>query len=249
MRRDLIFAGALLLAGGIAVLVAAFIPALYPVWTARGINAIPLIAQHRGTWQLANWLFVAGAVLTLAGLGALAPLLNRPTHSALPSTALTLMTLASTLWIANLTFRLTITVRTADLTSAGSATPDWYEHRRTVVRRRPHRRPGDDRLRPRHDRRRSTAGLDRLDRHRTRRRHARPVPHHPRRTPIPALPGTNHIRRHRPHPGRLDQHNLRIARPSGWPRRTHVRRQERAIRSGHPATMLGYAHEGRDDLP
>jgi len=128
MRRDLIFAGALLLAGGIAVLVAAFIPALYPVWTARGINAIPLIAQHRGTWQLANWLFVAGAVLTLAGLGALAPLLNRPTHSALPSTALTLMTLASTLWIANLAFRLTITVRTADLTSAGSATPDWYEH-------------------------------------------------------------------------------------------------------------------------
>src|SRR6266480_3845166 len=122
MRRDLIFAGALLLAGGIAVLVAAFIPSLYPVWTARGINAIPLIAQHRGTWQLANWLFVAGAVLTLAGLGALAPLLNRPTHSALPSTALTLMTLASTLWIANLTFRLTITVRTADLTSAGLAT-------------------------------------------------------------------------------------------------------------------------------
>jgi hypothetical protein len=123
MRRDLILVGGLLTTAGIAVLVAAFIPSLYPVWTARGVNAVTLIGQHRGTWQVANWLFAAGAALTLAGLGVLTRLLNHPLGGA----ALTLMTLASTLWIANLAFRLTVTVRTADLVSGGGSVPEWYE--------------------------------------------------------------------------------------------------------------------------
>jgi len=129
VRRDLALTGALLTAGGGAVLVAAFLPALYPVWTARGAKAVTILGQHRGTWQLANWLFAVGAGLTLAGLGALTGLLDRqPVHSAVPSAALTLMTLASTLWMATLAFRLTVTVRTADTVSGGGPIPDWYEH-------------------------------------------------------------------------------------------------------------------------
>jgi hypothetical protein len=134
MRRDQILIGALLTAGGTAVLIAAFLPSLYAVWTARGVSALTTIGQHRGTWQLANWLFALGAGLTLAGLAALTGLLNhepattsgRP--ATLPSAAFALIGVASTLWLANLAFRLAVTVRVADTVTGGGATPDWYEH-------------------------------------------------------------------------------------------------------------------------
>jgi hypothetical protein len=124
MRRDLALIGALLTSGGVAVLVAAFLPALYPVWTGRG-DPMTVIGQHRGTWQLANWLFAAGAGATLAGLGALTGVVDRrPADGAVPAAALVLMALASTLWLANLAFRLTVTVRVVD----SAAVPDWYPH-------------------------------------------------------------------------------------------------------------------------
>jgi hypothetical protein len=130
MRHHLSFLGALLTAGGTAVLVAAFLPSLYPVWLARGVNALTLISPHRGSWQLANWLFGIGAGLTLAGLAALTALLNRqpqPGAGLLPTASLALMTVATTLWIASLGFRLTVTVRTVDAVSTGGQVPDWYE--------------------------------------------------------------------------------------------------------------------------
>jgi hypothetical protein len=127
MRRDLVLVGALLTAGGIAVLVGASLPSLFPVWTARGVDALPIIGQHRGSWQVANWLFATGAGLTLAGLGALTVLFSRPAGSTLPTAALTLMAVATTLWIANLAFRLTATVRAAGSVSDGAPVPDWYE--------------------------------------------------------------------------------------------------------------------------
>ena len=71
MRNDLVLTGVLLTAGGVAVLVAASLPSLYPVWTARGIHAVTAISRNRGSWQLANLLFAAGAILALAGLGTL----------------------------------------------------------------------------------------------------------------------------------------------------------------------------------
>ena|SRR5436190_21673783 len=112
--------GAVLTAGGVAVLIAAFIPSLYPVWTARGVDAVALIARHRGSWQVANVLFAVGAGLTLAGLAALTSLLDR---QPLPTVGLTLMALASALWLANLAFRLTVTLRV----SGRATVPDWYE--------------------------------------------------------------------------------------------------------------------------
>jgi hypothetical protein len=113
MRASLTFTGATLVAGGAAALTAAFLPALYPVWLARGADALMLIGQHRGAWQWANWLFGVGTGLTVAGLAAL--------------TTLALIVLASTLWTASLAFRLTVTVSVADAASAGHAAPDWYE--------------------------------------------------------------------------------------------------------------------------
>src|SRR2546421_9507663 len=125
--RELMVSGAVLTAGGAAVLIAAFLPSLYPVWTARAVNAVGIIAQHRGTWRLANVLFAAGAGLTLAGLAALTGRLNaRPAATGiLPTVALTLMALASALWLANLAFRLTVTMRVAGAVANGGTVPDW----------------------------------------------------------------------------------------------------------------------------
>jgi hypothetical protein len=128
MRASLIFVGVPLTAGGAAVLTAAFLPALYPVWLARGAGALTLIGQHRGAWQLANWLFGIGAGLTVAGLAALTTLADRqPGTGALSAMALALMVLASTLWTANLAFRLTVTINAADAAAADRAVPDWYQ--------------------------------------------------------------------------------------------------------------------------
>jgi hypothetical protein len=128
MRASLTFTGVTLAAGGAAVLTAAFLPALYPVWLARGDSALTLIGQHRGAWQWANWLFGVGAGLTIAGLAALTALVNRQPGTGVPAAAaLALMVTASVLWTANLAFRLTVTVDIADAASAGRPVPDWYQ--------------------------------------------------------------------------------------------------------------------------
>jgi hypothetical protein len=128
LRRDLTVVGVLLAAGCAAVMVAAFLPQLYPVWIARGVDAVALIVPRRGSWQLANWLFAAGAGLTLAGLGTLTGVLDWPPAARTTSTAaLALVALASVLWLATLAFRLTVTVRVVDLVAGGGTVPDWYE--------------------------------------------------------------------------------------------------------------------------
>jgi hypothetical protein len=122
--RELMASGVVLTAGGVAVLIAAFLPSLYPVWTARAVDAVGIIAQHRGIWRLANVLFAVGAGLTLAGLAALT---GRLSGGPTTTVALTLMALASVLWLANLAFRLTVTMRVAGAVADGGTVPDWYE--------------------------------------------------------------------------------------------------------------------------
>jgi hypothetical protein len=128
MRPALTFTGVTLSLGGLAVVIAAFIPSLYPVWMARGVNAVTLLSERRETWQVANWMFAVGGWLTLAGLAGLTSLLNRQPGTGPASTvALTAMALASTLWTATLAFRLTVTVRVLDTVRNGDAVPEWYE--------------------------------------------------------------------------------------------------------------------------
>ena len=126
MRTDLGLAGALLSTGGVIVMVAAGLPQLYPVWTSRGLEALTLIGQHRGVWTLANTMFAIGAVLTLAGLGALVPVFDRP-GSAAAVGGVTLVAVASTLWLANLAFRLAVTGPVAGTVAGGGPVPTWYE--------------------------------------------------------------------------------------------------------------------------
>jgi hypothetical protein len=115
-----IAAGALL-AGVAAALLAAFYPGFRSVWTAQGIVAARLIAQHRTAWEVANWSFGVGIVCTLAGVTTLTSLL-RPR----PYFGLALFTGAAGLWIADLAFRLTTTVDVADQSSRGHDIAGWY---------------------------------------------------------------------------------------------------------------------------
>jgi hypothetical protein len=126
-RSDLLLSGLGLLGGFVCAAIAAFTPPS-SVWTTGGSHAVALIAQHLDEWQRANWFFGAGIVATLAGMAALAVLLGRPAASSAPSlAALTLMIVASTLWMVNLTARLTVTWQVAQQFAAGSAIPQWYE--------------------------------------------------------------------------------------------------------------------------
>ena len=119
-RSARIAAGALL-AGVAGAALAAFYPGLYPVWMAHGAEAARMIAGHRTGWQVANWSFGVGIVCTLAGLTTLTSIL-RPR----PVFGLAMFSIAAALWIADLAFRLTVTVGAADRVSSGDAVAGWY---------------------------------------------------------------------------------------------------------------------------
>jgi hypothetical protein len=120
MRREHAFIGALLTTGGLAVVAAASLPSLLPVWRADAVDAVAMIGQHLTAYRVSSVLFAVGAAVTLAGFGALTRLLGSPVAHA----GLVLMSAASVLWLGNLAFRLTVTDQVA---RAGGEVPSWYE--------------------------------------------------------------------------------------------------------------------------
>jgi hypothetical protein len=114
-------AGVALLVGVAWACVAAFYPGLRSVWTTGGSETVRLIAHHRSGWQVANWSFAVGITFTMAGLAVITSLLRPRPYAALVFFAVTI-----TLWIADLTFRLTVTVDVADRISSTAGIPDWY---------------------------------------------------------------------------------------------------------------------------
>jgi hypothetical protein len=127
-RAELLVAGICLSVGFVCAAVGAFYPGLSPVWPTGGSRAVALIADgRRGDWQVANWLFAVGIWFTLVGLATLTVLmLRRRTELALSGLAVTLVSVAATLWTIDLAYRLTVTVRIVDAATGGRAVPDWY---------------------------------------------------------------------------------------------------------------------------
>ncbi len=125
--RALLGVGAALVLGFCCAAVAALYPNLSSIWTARPDRAVRLIADHEGAWEFANWMFAVGIGGTLAGLAMLARVLDRAAPgSALPAVATALVVAGSAVWIANLAYRLTVTVRVADAVHSGVPIPKWY---------------------------------------------------------------------------------------------------------------------------
>ena len=72
-------------------------------------------------------MFAVGIGSTLAGLAMLARVLDRASSgSALPTVATAFAVAGSAVWIANLSYRLTVTVQVAEAVHHTGSVPDWY---------------------------------------------------------------------------------------------------------------------------
>jgi hypothetical protein len=110
---------------GFCAAMAALYPGLSSIWTTRPERAVRLISDHEGAWELANRMFAVGIGGTLAGLAVLARVLDRASPgSALPAVGTAFAIAGSVVWIANLAYRLTVTVRVADLVHHNSPLPE-----------------------------------------------------------------------------------------------------------------------------
>ena len=121
--RAFLGVGTALVLGFCCATVAALYPGLSSIWTAGGGRAVQLIADRESAWEIANWMFTIGIGATLAGLVMLAHILDRASPgSAIPAVATAFAVVGSVVWVANLAYRLTVTVRVADRGNV----PDWY---------------------------------------------------------------------------------------------------------------------------
>jgi hypothetical protein len=126
-RIDLLLTGAGLVGGFVCAVIAAFTPPA-AVWASGGSAAVRLIARHLDQWQRANWFFGVGIVATLVGMAVLAVALGRLKGvPGTPMAALALMIVASTLWLTDLSARLSVTSGVAADVAAGRAVPGWYD--------------------------------------------------------------------------------------------------------------------------
>ncbi|HEU4850241.1 MAG TPA: hypothetical protein VFS93_07515 [Terrimesophilobacter sp.] len=114
----------LLLLGSASSLAAAVLPQLYPVWTSPVDEGLRVIRDEIGAWRLCTLLFLVGAGLVLVGLPLVFAAGTDPSRAPAMSAALALATTGTVLWIVNLAFRLSVTVRVAQ--GLGDAVPDWY---------------------------------------------------------------------------------------------------------------------------
>lgn len=108
------FAGLLLLAGGLALVLLAAASAAVPaaIWTGVPAVSLPLIARHRAIWRSANVGFALATILTVAGLFLLPASLGAG-GAALATAAAVGYAIAGSAWLVTLGIRLGITPRVA----------------------------------------------------------------------------------------------------------------------------------------
>ena len=120
-----IAAAIILLACVAALIVAASLPQLYPVWMAREVDTIAIVHDNLRVWQVDTAFFLVSAVGAALGAGLLFGGV-RGDGTALALTSLILLGIGTTLWCVNLAFRFSTTAAVArDL---GGATPQWYPY-------------------------------------------------------------------------------------------------------------------------
>ena len=120
--------GAALVLGFCCATVAALYPDLSSIWTARPDRAVRLIADHpRGRVGVRELDVRRRRRRHPRRIAVLARVLDRASPgSALPAVATAFAVAGSAVWIANLAYRLTVTVRVADAVHHIVAVPDWY---------------------------------------------------------------------------------------------------------------------------
>jgi hypothetical protein len=108
---DARIAGLLLVAAAVSSLIAATMPTLARerVWMLPQPDYFRVIREHESQWRAHVWLFVVGTVLMGIALGLIARLVG----SGLAFAAAVLYTTVAPLWLAELAFRLDLTVSAA----------------------------------------------------------------------------------------------------------------------------------------
>lgn len=111
------------LLSGAAVVIAAVLPQLYPVWGTPWADVLDVLAANVGVWQFDTVLFLASAMLALVGAG-LAFWPGRDALAPLWGASLLVLTVGTVLWATNLTFRLTVVVAAAQSGELGA--DPWF---------------------------------------------------------------------------------------------------------------------------
>jgi hypothetical protein len=116
-------AGWLLVIGPVLFGIGAGDPYLVRAWTAQPAEFHSIVAAHTTAWRATNLLFVAGTVVTAAGLASLPSFLPDGWARAAAMAGVVAFAIAAVLWIIVLIFRLTVTPGIAR-DFADSATPE-----------------------------------------------------------------------------------------------------------------------------
>ena len=108
--------GVLILSGGIVFWIGAFLPP-YKQWMTSDVREyLSIIAANRINWYVIHGCFLLGIILSLLGIQILSQaLMSSPEAGTLfPNLGMTLYVFATTFWILNIAFRLTVTMWAAE---------------------------------------------------------------------------------------------------------------------------------------
>jgi hypothetical protein len=123
MTDGLTVAAVLLVVGPAIGAVAAFNPALFPVWTAPREEHLALVLAHRRAWTLTNAGFTIATLVTAAGLVVLAGAVDADDgQRAVLASAAVVYAIAGALWCAVLAIRTWTTPALAEMVAAGAPT-------------------------------------------------------------------------------------------------------------------------------
>ncbi len=106
-------AGWLLVVGPLAFMVGAGDPYLIRAWTAPQATFLAIVGRHPVAWRATNLLFIAGTVLTAAGLALLAFVVPDGGPRGFAAGGAVAFVIATILWIISLIYRLAVTPTTA----------------------------------------------------------------------------------------------------------------------------------------
>lgn len=116
----------LLLAGGIIFWIGAFTPP-YKQWTTSDVKEyLSVIGTHKIGWYIIHGCFAIAMILTLVGMNLLSRAIEFHNHPMIAATVNSLFTAGTVFWIADIAFRLTVTLWAAQKFVADGQVMDWY---------------------------------------------------------------------------------------------------------------------------
>lgn len=118
-------AGWMLVIGAVAFAIGAGNPYLVRAWTAPRETFLAIVARHPLAWRVTHYFFIAGTVLTTAGLAAMVMVLPDGWPRGLAVAGSAAFAIATMLWIVSLVYRLAVTPTSALAFAETGAVDPW----------------------------------------------------------------------------------------------------------------------------